>query len=102
MHAAPAVGEVDVWEISDPRQPGRAAEATSRSAPQHPFRTSRRGPLEVGLDVDNDAEPDVTFSADATAAAGLQINAYANNDGDGNVALVLQLPDGTVLPIPAN
>jgi len=44
----------------------------------------------------------VTFSVDTTPLAGAQINVYANNDADGNVALIAQLQDGTVLPIAAN
>ena len=51
---------------------------------------------------DDDATPDVTFSVDTTPLAGAQINVYANSDADGNVALVAQLADGTVLTIPAN
>jgi len=101
VHAAPAVGEVDIWEISDLKNPVALLEdvpfGASAGLPDIPA-----GPLEIGVDVDNDAVPDVTFSVDATAAAGAQVNVYANNDAEGAVALVLQLPDGTVLPIAAN
>jgi hypothetical protein len=99
VHAAPAVGQVDVWEISNKPVPllENVDYGTFASLPDIPA-----GPLEIGVDVDDDAMPDVTFSVDTTAVAGSQLNVYANNDADGNVALVAQLPDGTVLPFEAN
>lgn len=99
IHAAPAVGQVDVWEIS--AEPVALLENVDYST----FATLAdipAGPLEIGIDVDDDATPDVTFSVDATGLAGAQVNVYANNDADGNVALIAQLQDGTVLAIPAN
>lgn len=99
IHAAPAVGQVDVWEITG--KPIALLEnvdySTFGTLPDIPA-----GPLEIGIDVDDDGEPDVTFSVDTTPLAGAQINVYANNDADGNVALIAQLQDGTVLPIAAN
>jgi hypothetical protein len=101
VHAAPAVGEVDIWEISDPNAPTElladvpfGAAATLPDIPA--------GALEIGLDTNDDGTPDVTFSVPDAGLGGLQVNAYANNDADGGVALIAQLPDGTVLPIPAN
>lgn len=99
IHAAPAVGQVDIWEISG--TPVALLEnvdfGVSATLPDVPA-----GPLEIGVDVDDDATPDVTFTVDTTPLAGGQVNVYANNDADGNVALVAQLSDGTVLTIPAN
>jgi hypothetical protein len=101
VHAAPAVGQVDIWEISDPENPVALLEdvdfGASATLPDIPA-----GALEIGVDVDDDEVPDVTFSIPDAGLGGLQVNAYANNDADGNVALVAQLPDGTVLPIAAN
>ncbi len=100
VHAAPAVGEVDVWEISGDKPVELLADVpfgASATLPDIPA-----GALEIGLDLDNDAVPDVTFSVPDAGLGGLQVNAYANNDADGGVALVAQLPDGTVLAIPAN
>ncbi|MBX7084404.1 MAG: DUF4397 domain-containing protein [Nannocystaceae bacterium] len=99
VHAAPAVGQVDIWEISADPVPlledvDFGASATLPDIPA--------GPLEIGVDVDNDATPDVTFSVDASPLAGAQVNIFANNDEAGDVALVAQLQDGTVLAIPAN
>ncbi len=99
IHAAPAVGQVDIWEITaDPiallENVDFGASATLADIPA--------GPLEIGVDVDDDATPDVTFTVDATGLAGAQVNVFANNDAEGNVALVAQLQDGTILTIPAN
>ncbi len=99
VHAAPAVGEVDIWELTGEPVPLAenvpfGAAATLDDIPA--------GVLEVGIDVDDDAMPDLTFTVDATPLAGSQVNVYANNDAEGGVALIAQLPDGTVLPIPPN
>lgn len=99
IHAAPAVGQVDIWEITG--KPVALLEnvdySTFATLPDIPA-----GPLEIGVDVDDDGEPDVTFSVDTSAVAGGQLNVFANNDADGNVALIAQLQDGTVLPFEAN
>ncbi len=101
IHAAPAVGEVDIWEISDPANPVELLSdvpfGAAGALPDIPA-----GALEIGLDVDNDATPDVTFSVPDAGLGGLQVNVFANNDPEGGVALVAQLPDGTALPIDAN
>jgi len=101
IHAAPAVGQVDIWEISDPAAPVALLEdvdyGVNATLPDIPA-----GPLEIGIDVDNDAEPDLTFSVDVTPLAGAQLNVFANNDAEGGVALVAQLPDGSVLAIDPN
>lgn len=99
VHAAPAVGQVDIWEISGDPVPLVEDVDYSGSAtlPDIPA-----GPLEIGIDVNDDAMPDVTFSVDATPLGGAQLNVYASNDDAGAVALVVQLADGTVLTLPAN
>lgn len=99
IHAAPAVGEVDIWEITG--EPVALLENVPYGASAG-LSDIPAGPLEIGVDVDDDANPDVTFSVDASGLGGQQVNVYANNDADGNVALVAQLGDGTVLTIPAN
>lgn len=99
IHAAPAVGDVDIWEIT--AEPVALLENVAYGT----FATLAdipAGPLEIGVDVDDDANPDVTFSVDASGLGGQQVNVYANNDDAGAVALVAQLADGTVLTIPAN
>ncbi len=99
IHAAPAVGEVDIWEISG--DPVLLLENVPFGA-SAPLDDIPAGPIEVGVDVNDDMVPDLTFSVDSTGLGGTQINVYANNDAAGDVALIAQLPDGAVLPIPAN
>ncbi len=101
VHAAPAAGQVDIWEISgDPVlllpdvDYGVSATLDDIAA----------GPLEIGIDTDNDEVPDLTFSVDTTPLAGSQLNVYASSDETGlaGFALVAQLPDGSALSIPPN
>jgi hypothetical protein len=53
VHAAPAVGQVDIWEISDPENPVALLEdvdfGASATLPDIPA-----GALEIGVDVDDD------------------------------------------------
>ena len=101
VHAAPAVGEVDVLEVSDPATPVELLSdvpfAAAATLPDIPA-----GALEIGLDVNDDRVPDVTFSVPDLGLGGLQVNVFANNDGNAGVVLIVQLPDDTVLAVPAN
>lgn len=99
VHAAPAVGQVDIWEIT--ADPVALLENVDFGA-SATLGDIAAGPLEIGVDVDDDATPDVTFSVDASGLGGAQVNVFANNDTEGAVALVAQLQDGTILTIPAN
>ena len=99
VHGAAAVGEVDIWNITDPSNP-------SPLVPDFPFAGAvtadlPAGAYNVGIDVDNDESPDVTFNL-PELPAGLFVNLFAVNDATGAVWLVAQLPDGTVVPIPSN
>ncbi|TPV96710.1 MAG: DUF4397 domain-containing protein [Myxococcales bacterium FL481] len=103
VHAAPAVGQVDIWNVTDPENPAPLFEdvdfAASGVADLPP------SSYDIGIDVDNDAVPDLTFTADLSGiAAGSVVNVYANNDAadEPEVSLVAQLPDNTVAVIPAN
>ena len=101
VHAAPAVGQVDIWEVTDPDNPAALLEDVDYKA---------SGSLDVppavynlGIDVDDDAMPDLTFTADLSGVPeGTFINLFANNDAMGGVALVALLPDATVLVIDPN
>jgi hypothetical protein len=103
VHAAAAVGQVDIYEATDGANLVTLAEdvdfAGSTTLDDLPANT-----YVIGLDLDNDTGTDgdgleVTFTVDTSAAAGVNVNAYASNDDNGDVALVLQLPDGTTLSI---
>lgn len=101
VHAAPAFGEVDAYEISDPMNPMLLAE----NAPFGMVTTLAdmpAGSMEIGIDVDDDAMWDVTFTIPDAGLGGMHVHAYACSDAMGNLTLLAQLPDGNVLPIPAN
>lgn len=58
------------------------------------------GAYRVGIDVNNDASPDVTFSL-PNLPADLFVNLFAVSDAEDTVWLAAQLPDGAVSPIAA-
>jgi hypothetical protein len=98
IHAADGVGQVDIWNITDPANPspmytdvdfGAAGDAIDVPAAAYT----------IGFDVDDDAVPDVTFDL-PSLPAGESANIFAVNDG--GVALVAQLKDGTMARIEAN
>ncbi len=99
IHAAPAVREVDIWEIS-----GKAPVELLSDVEFGEVDTldTAAVPLQIGIDTDNDAIPELVFDVDATLFAGQQINVYASNDGAGDVSLVAQLENGLTLPIAPN
>jgi len=100
IHAAPAFGQVDIWEISG--EPIPLLENVDFTG----FETLdgvAAGPLEIGIDGDDDGEPDFTFSVpDLTPFAGQQVNVYASSDADGDLSLIAQLQNGTIIPILPN
>jgi hypothetical protein len=97
-HAAPDVGEVDIWEIT-----GEPI-ALLENVPYGASGTLNvpNGALELGIDVDDDAVPDVTFSVPALGADQM-VNVYAvNEDGGAPVFLLAHLPDGATARVDAN
>ncbi|MCB9689225.1 MAG: DUF4397 domain-containing protein [Alphaproteobacteria bacterium] len=94
-HGAVGVGTVDLWELStgtklvDDFQWG---DTTRLDVP--------RGALALGLDLDEDAVPDVTFSVPDLGANTI-VNVFAINDADG-VALFAVYPDGTTARVNAD
>lgn len=89
-HAAADVGEVDIWELSGPTLLLEDV-AFGDSA----VIDAAAGAMSVGIDVDDDAVPDLTFSVPSLGSDTL-VNVYANNDEEGNVTLLAHLADGTV------
>jgi hypothetical protein len=97
IHAAAAVGEVDVWNVPDTGDPtplwtdvGFGVAGTALDLPE--------GTYTVGVDVDNDASPDLTFEL-PELDAGSFVNVFAVNDEDGDVFLLAQLRDGSTARI---
>lgn len=95
IHTAAGVGEVDIWNVTDPENPaplyenvgfGVAGEAADLPA----------GAYAIGFDVDADAVPDLTFELPELAAGSIA-NLFAVNDG--SVFLLAQFADGTTARI---
>jgi hypothetical protein len=96
VHAASAVGQVDIWNLTGGtaspllENVDFAAHAVLPDLPAGAYR--------VGVDVNDDATPDVTFSL-PNLPGGVFVNLYAVSDAANNVTLRAQLPDGTVAVI---
>jgi hypothetical protein len=99
IHIADGVGQVDIWNFTDPDNPapvfvdvdfGAATEAAEVDA----------AAMVLGFDVNDDAKPDVMFDIPALAA-GTVANLFAVADADG-VKIVAQLDGATTVAIPAS
>jgi len=97
VHAAPAVGQVDLWNVPESGAPsplwidvdfGVAGNALDLD----------EGAYTIGVDVDNDMTPDLIFVL-PELSAGTVANVFATNDEDDNVFLVAQLADGSTVRI---
>lgn len=97
MHAAPAVGEVDIWEISGEPTPLLEDVPFGASATLPDLASQA---YVIGVDVDNDATPDLTWDIPALPG-GTQVNLYAANQGEA-VFLIAQLPEGNTLRLDPN
>ena len=103
VHAASSVGQVDIWNVTDPANPAPLLENVDYKA--FADLDLPVGDYVIGLDVDDDATPDLTFNAGLATLgvpAGSFLNVFASDDPEGNVALVAELGDGSTLPIPPN
>lgn len=92
IHAAPAVGAVDIWEISG--EPAKLLDNV-------PFGASATLPdlaaqaYVIGVDVDEDGVPDLSWDIPALPG-GTQANLYAANQGE-EVFLIAQLAEGATI-----
>ena len=103
IHAATAVGEVDIWNITNPG-------AATPIAMDVPFGAAGEMPIElpagtysVGIDADNDPSTIEAGFPVVPAADGLVGNIYASNDETGAIALRVQVDvamtsDTTAIP----
>ena len=97
VHAASAVGQVDIWEVSGTPTPlivdfDRGTSVT-KDLPVSAYN--------LGVDVNNDASPDLTFTV-PPLADGSANNVFAVNDAEGAVYLLAQLADGSKVRIDPN
>lgn len=92
-HAAADVGEVDLWNLT-----GGVASPLLTDVPFGATAVLPDLPAAaytVGIDVDNDANPDLVFAVPALPG-GTFANLFAVNTSGGAVSLLAQLPDGTI------
>ncbi len=94
IHTAVGVGEVNIITGGAPLYEdvpfGAAGEALEVPA----------GAYVIGLDVNDDHHPDVSFAL-PTLAEGTIVNVFATSDAHGTVFLLAQLADGTVVRVDA-
>jgi hypothetical protein len=93
VHAAPAVGEVDLWSVPDSGDPAPLWTNVNFGVAGAPLDVDA-GAYTIGVDVDDDMSPDLLFRLPALPA-GTVANVYAVNDSDDDVFLLAQLPDGS-------
>ena len=94
-HTAAGVGTVDIWELTGGSMLVENFEYGATGTLDVPA-----GALELGLDLDDDASPDVTFSV-PELGADIAVNVFAVLDATGPF-LLAQLPDGTTARVDAN
>ena len=97
IHAAPGVGEVDIWNVPAQGEPAPLYENVP-FAGVGDYLDLPVGEYTIGIDVDDDAAPDLTFVI-PEVPSGTIANIFATQDASGNVFLAAQLADGTVVRI---
>jgi hypothetical protein len=96
IHVAPDVGEVDIWDVTDPEDPVPLyTDLGFRDVGS--YAVVPAGPYTLGFDVDDDAVPDLSFET-GNIPAGSILNIFAVNDGP-DVFLIVQFVDGTTVRI---
>jgi len=97
IHAAAAVGQVDIWNVTEPSAPSALYEnvdfGVAGSALDVPA-----GAYKLGIDVNDDKKPELTFSL-PSLPAGTNANVFATNDAAGGVFLIAELRDGSTVRI---
>lgn len=98
IHTAAGVPPVDVYNVDEHGIPSLIIDDLAFGEASSNLDLPAGIAYRIGLDVDADARPDAVFTL-PTAPAGVLINAFAVRERAGNVLLLLQLPDGTPLPV---
>lgn len=99
VHAGAGVGEVDVWNLPASGAPSALATDLAFGETTASI-TTPAGAYRVGIDVNNDATPDLTYSL-PSLASGTHANVFAVNTGEA-VVLVAHLQTGDPVVIEAD
>ena len=91
------MGQVDIWNITDPSSPTPIIQdfdyGTANEAVELPLNTA----FVLGVDVDDDANPDAVFNIPSTLTG--FVGVYAVTDATGAPFLFAHLEDGTTVRI---
>ncbi|NMB73561.1 MAG: DUF4397 domain-containing protein [Myxococcales bacterium] len=99
IHAAYGVGQVDIWKVNG--TPAELYSEVDYGAVGAYALLPADSPIVLGLDVNDDATPDVTFDIPGLPA-GTIANLFAVTDKDGNPWILAQLGRNSTTLIPAN
>ncbi len=97
VHAAAAVGQVDIWNVTDPANPSPLYENVDFGVAGKALDVPA-GAYALGIDVNDDKKPDLTFSL-PSLPAGTAANVFAVNDAAGKVFLLAELRDGSTVRV---
>jgi hypothetical protein len=97
IHAAEAVGQVDIWVIPETGNPSILYENVDFGVAGD-YLDLPAAAYTLGFDLDDDATPDVIFDVPALAA-GTIANVFAVNDSNGAVTLQAQVESGSMVQI---
>lgn len=97
VHTAAGVGQVDIYEVSDPGSPTLLAENLDFGSDTGEFELASGTAYTVGLDTNNDAVAELTFAVPALDA-GTIANLFAVSSG-GDVFLLVQFSNGQTVRI---
>ena len=98
VHAAAGLGQVDIWNITDPSNPTPLIENFDYGA-EVTTELPTGVAFVLGVDVDDDANPDVTFNVPDSLTG--FVGVYAANETDGTPFLFAHLEDGTTVRLDA-
>ncbi len=97
VHAAPDVGEVDVWNVTDPEDPQPLVENVSFAEASDNLNIDA-GTYVVGIDVNGDEQPELVFELPQLTAGSI-LNVFALQDETGEVFLLAHFLDGNTIRI---
>ncbi len=99
IHTAPEVGEVDVWNISDPENPVPLVENISLGDASAYLEVPAEAYV-IGLDLTGDEEADLVFELPALTGGDV-VNLFALQDADGDAFILAHFADGTTARVEA-
>jgi hypothetical protein len=97
VHGAYDVGEVDIWNVTDPKNPVEVAADLSYGDQQSI--DMEEGSVLLGIDTDNDGVPELTYGAGVLRD--MVFDTVAFSEGFPTVAIAALFPDGTVVRLDA-